>query len=187
MALTDDAHTLIRDHFFNKEKSLAIDATCGNGHDIQFLAELGFSKVMGFDIQNIAIQACRERIKSADLKNVELILDGHQSLERYIRTPVDCVMFNFGYLPNGDKSLTTTTDTSIAALTAATKLLNQEGLISLMCYPGHPSGKSETQAIKHWFSTLNHQWSVETHLAVSPKPSAPILFTLTRQKPKPTS
>lgn len=145
------------------------------------------TNVMGFDIQITAIQACKERAKNADLKNVELILDGHQSLERYIRAPVDCVMFNFGYLPKGDKSLTTTASTSIAALTAATKLLDKNGLMSLMCYPGHPSGKNETQAIKNWFNTLGHRWNIETHLAVSPKPSAPIFFTLTRQKPSLTS
>ena len=42
MALTDDAHNLVRTHFANKAKRVAVDATCGNGFDTEFLVELGF-------------------------------------------------------------------------------------------------------------------------------------------------
>ena len=175
MALTDDAHQLIRDHFLHKEKRLAVDATCGNGFDTQFLAELGFIKVVGFDIQKAAIEACAQQIKH---KTVELVLAGHQTMERYIDAEVDCVMFNFGYLPSGDKTLTTNADNSVDAILAATRLLSNNGLISLMCYPGHPSGALETQSIQECLTSLKEQWVVETHLAVSPKPSAPILYIL---------
>ncbi len=181
MALTDDAHQLVQNHFLDKEKRLAIDATCGNGYDTQFLAELGFSKVIGFDVQEIAIQASQIRIKQAELNNVELILAGHESLDCYVDTAIDCAMFNFGYLPNGDKNLTTNANNSIAALTSATKLLSETGLISLMCYPGHPAGSLETQAIRKWFQSLDNNWVIDTHLAVSPKPTAPILYTLKRR------
>ena len=81
MALTDDAHQLIRDHFENKDKEVAIDATCGNGHDTQFLAELGFRRVTGFDIQKCAIDASTYRLERAGLKNVDFILAGHQFME----------------------------------------------------------------------------------------------------------
>lgn len=181
MALTDDAQQLIRDHFLDKEKHLAVDATCGNGHDTQFLAELGFSRVVGFDIQDVAIEATALQIKQAGLQNVELILAGHQLIERHIESAVDCVMFNFGYLPNGDKSLTTDAEKSVQAINGATKLLSKKGLISLMCYPGHPPGAKETQAILKYFETLGSGWAIETHLAVSPKPTAPILYLLKRK------
>ena len=51
-----------------------------------------------------------------------------------------------------------------------------------MCYPGHPEGAIETTAIKTWMSQLDKQWKVETHLAKSPKPTAPILYTITKVK-----
>ena len=180
MALTDDAHQLIRNHFEGNSKALAIDATCGNGHDTQFLAEMGFLRVVGFDVQECAIKASEDRIKNTGLKGIEFVLAGHESMARYIDSPVDCVMFNFGYLPSGDKSLTTDARNSVEALAAATRLLNDNGLISLMCYPGHPPGALETQAIRDWFKTLNDDWLIETHLAVSPKPTAPILYIVKR-------
>jgi len=180
MALTDDAHQLIRDHFDDKDKKVAVDATCGNGHDMQFLAELGFAKVVGFDIQQAAIDASRSRIEQVGLNGVELILAGHESIEQHIDSPVDCIMFNFGYLPNGDKTLTTNADNSVSGIVAATRLLNKSGMISLMCYPGHPSGALETQAIRDYLRSLSNDWTMETHLAVSPKPTAPILYTLKR-------
>ena len=86
-------------------------------------------------------------------------------------------MFNFGYLPGGDKTITTNADTSIKALNRASKSLNHNGLISLICYPGHTSGALEADAIKAWFKELNG-FKIETHLAVSPKPTAPILYVL---------
>lgn len=182
MALTDDAHRIVREHFQDKSKQLAVDATCGNGFDTQFLTELGFKRVVAFDIQEVAINATRERLEKAQTKDgVELVLASHQSMNEYIETTVDCVMFNFGYLPTGDKSIVTTPENSVAALAHATNRLSSVGLISLMCYPGHPSGAAETQAILDWFETLNNQWIVETHLAVSPKPTAPILYTLRRR------
>jgi SAM-dependent methyltransferase len=181
MALTDDAHQIIRDHFQGKSRGLAIDATCGNGFDTQFLAELGFKRVLGFDIQEVAISATQERLKQTGLNQVELVLASHQVMNKYIDTTIDCVMFNFGYLPAGDKAIVTTAENSVAALAIAASRLSQHGMISLMCYPGHPSGAVETQAIRDWFKTLNNQWIVKTHLAVSPKPTAPILYELRRR------
>ena len=178
MALTDDAHRIIRDHFQGNNMGLAVDATCGNGFDTQFLAELGFKRVLAFDIQELAISATQERLKQAKINQVELVLASHQVMNQYIDTTIDCVMFNFGYLPTGDKTIVTTPENSVAALAVASSLLSPDGLISLMCYPGHPSGAAETKVIRDWFKTLNNQWVIKTHLAVSPKPTAPILFTL---------
>jgi SAM-dependent methyltransferase len=176
MALTDDAHQIIRDHFQDKSMGLAVDATCGNGFDTQFLAELGFKRVLAFDIQKVAISATQARLKQAGLNQVELVLASHHLISKYIDTTVDCVMFNFGYLPTGDKTIVTTAENSVAALAVAASLLSPQGVISIMCYPGHPSGAAETRAIRDWFQTLNNQWRIKTHLAVSPKPTAPILY-----------
>ena len=181
MALTQHAHKLIQTHFTNKPKGIAIDATCGNGHDTEFLCRLGFENVIGFDIQEQAIKASKLRIEQAQL-NARFIQTGHENMSQHISGEVDCVMFNFGYLPNANKDLTTKHDTSIHAIEIALDKLSETGLISLMCYPGHAEGAIETNAIKTLLKSLSLDWNVQNHLARSPKPTAPTLYLITRNK-----
>lgn len=184
MDLTRRAHDLVQAHFIDANKNTAVDATCGNGFDTVFLAELGFINIVAIDIQAQAIENTQARLYAAGLDEVELIQDGHQNLAQHVNQPIDCAMFNFGYLPDpqqdgkSNKEITTQSDTSISALKAALSLLSKDGLITLMCYPGHPQGAHETTAIKSWLSDIDEQYKVETHLAKSPKPTAPILFTI---------
>lgn len=51
------------------------------------------------------------------------------------------VAFNLGYLPGGDKTVITTSKTTLPALQAASRILRSEGLISVMVYVGHPGGR----------------------------------------------
>ena len=89
-------------------------------------------------------------------------------------------MFNFGYLPKADKQITTQTKTSLIAIDAAVKLLNTNGLISLMCYPGHDQGAIETQAIQHALDGLDSSFMVKEYLGSNPSPTTPILYTVAR-------
>lgn len=193
MAITDQAHELIAEHFNNHvnntEMQLAIDATCGNGHDTLFLLELGFKQVLAFDIQQSALDASKQKLKEFKPKefkksSYQLILDGHENMSRYIEQSVDCIMFNFGYLPTADKNLTTQAHTSLKAIQAAMIALSEHGLITLLCYPGHPSGKIETAEITTFLASLDNIWQTKTHLASAPKPTAPILFTINRSSIK---
>ena len=179
MALTQRTHEIIGEHFANQIGVVAVDATCGNGHDTEFLCRLGFAHVFGFDVQTQAIKQTQKRLDNAQL-NATLIKAGHETIDQHIEQEIDCAMFNFGYLPSADKNITTTKSTSLKALEIVTNQLSQNGLITLMCYPGHPQGAIETDAIKTWMAQLGEQWQVETHLAKSPKPTAPILLTLSR-------
>lgn len=183
MSLTQKTQAVICKHFAAQSTplGLAVDATCGNGHDTEFLAALGFRRVLGFDIQEKAIRATGERIRQAGYDNVSLLHQSHESIQTTIEEPIDCAMFNFGYLPLADKQLTTTARTSLIALRSVVRLLSPHGLITLMCYPGHLAGLEEKRALQDWFKTLHDQWLIETHLAKAPKPEAPVLFVL---KPK---
>ena len=102
MSLTELAHKLISAHVLNNAKGLAVDATCGNGYDTEFLAQLGHKKVIGFDVQERAIANTKRRLEKAGLTNVTLINQGHEHLITHIEQPVDCFIFNFGYLPSAD-------------------------------------------------------------------------------------
>lgn len=187
MALTTVAHQLIKEHFANRPKNTAVDATCGNGHDTEFLARQEFKQVLAFDIQERAIKATQHRVDAAELRNVKLIHDGHENLDQYAGDSVDCVVFNLGYLPQGDKTITTLSNTSIQSLQKATELLADNGLITVLCYPGHEQGAIETDSIQSWLRALVSQtdeaWHLDTHLSESSSGTTPILHTITRALP----
>ena len=139
-----------------------------------------------FDIQPAALHTTQSRLQTSNLHpqtllRSKLIEDGHQNMEQHIKSPIACIMFNLGYLPHADKSITTQSETSLAALKAATRLLSDTGIISVLCYPGHDAGRLETNTIQQWLAGLDSNWQVRTNLSTSPKPSAPILHTLVRK------
>lgn len=185
MSLTQRAHELIRHHFRDHSipRDLAVDATCGNGHDTEFLSRMDFRQVVGFEIQEDAIIKTRMRMDELGVTNVGLIMDGHESLGRHIGDKIDCVMFNLGYLPDGDEKLTTHEVTTLVALKYATERLSETGIISLLCYPGHPQGMRETKAIQRWLKTLGKSWKIQVKVSKNSREATPILYAITRKKP----
>lgn len=139
--------------------AIAIDATCGCGHDTLFLARRA-KYVVAYDIQEEAIRQTEERLKEARLSNVDLRLACHTTIE----TPADLIVYNLGYLPGSDKSVTTELTTTMQSLEKAQGLLRPGGTISLMCYDGHASGKTETAALMDWAKSLERStWAVYLH------------------------
>jgi predicted O-methyltransferase YrrM len=140
----------------------AVDATAGNGHDTCALAEaVGPSgQVWAFDVQAEAIRATRHRLEGRGLaERVTLLQKGHETMQRALpegaEGRVAAVTFNLGYLPGGpDKTRTTTPATTIPALRAAAALLAEGGILTAVCYPGHPGGAEETQAVRQWADGL---------------------------------
>jgi len=81
-------------------------------------------RVFGFDIQDKAIANTTKKLTDLNLiDRVTLIKDGHQNMDKYIDCPVKAVMFNLGYLPSGDHSISTRPETTIQALSKAMELL----------------------------------------------------------------
>ena len=120
------AHSLLRAHI--REGDCVMDGTAGNGHDTLLLAQCvgKTGRVFAFDIQAVAIEATRARLAEHGLlPRVTLIQDGHQHAAQYIRPPLRAAVFNFGYLPHGDKNITTLPETSVAAVQAALDLLDK--------------------------------------------------------------
>ncbi len=132
-----------------------IDATCGNGKDTLVLAELvPKGKVISLDIQEIALE--RARLLTAHLHNISFCLQSHENLS--FEPPIKLIVYNLGYLPGGDKTLTTSTETTLKSLKAALHLTRKGGAISLTCYPGHPEGKRELEAIQAYLAALSSHW-----------------------------
>ena len=117
-------------------KSVAIDATVGNGYDTLFLAE-HFNKVIGIDIQPLAIKRSKEKTK--DLKNVEIYLDDFNNIKNYKYANV--IIFNLGFLPGSNRKVKTQDYTSNIAVLNAYKIL--DGIMLVACYIQHEGGYEE--------------------------------------------
>ncbi len=156
ISLTNIAHQHIKEIL--KPSDVAIDATLGNGHDAVFLMHLvgASGAVFGFDIQEAAIAATQAN--SAGIAGLTLIHASHALMAEKIPVQhhghIKAIMFNLGYLPGGDKSIITQTDTTLCALNAAITLLAADGILTIMAYPGHAGGDLETEQIQLWCERL---------------------------------
>jgi methylase of polypeptide subunit release factors len=137
---------------------LAIDATAGNGHDTVLLAErVGESgRVIAFDVQAEAIASSRDRVAAAGLTDrVTFIHGSHATLDRHASPgTVAAVVFNLGYLPGGDHTVITRSGETLLALDQALAALRSSGLLCIVCYPGHPGGDEESEAVVAWSQAL---------------------------------
>jgi len=178
--LTSVVKVKIQEHFATVTESpkTAIDATCGNGHDTVFLANLVSDQVFAFDVQQQALEQTQHKLEEANLQDkVELIHSGHEQLKKFVTVQVDVIMFNLGYLPSSDKTITTNTMTTLPALDAATELLTANGIMTVLCYPGHTEGFVETQAVKEWLQQQS-EISIETIESHHASDTSPVLFLL---------
>ncbi|MBR5858688.1 MAG: rRNA methyltransferase, partial [Clostridia bacterium] len=66
-------------------------------------------------------------------------------------------MFNLGYLPGGDKTLTTKRETTLAAVEAAIELLDNDAILLIAVYPGHEEGEIEGELINEMLSKLDRK------------------------------
>ena len=136
-------------------EDVVVDATMGNGHDTLFLAKLA-KQVYAFDIQEQALKKTSQRIQEAGLTNVDLILQGHETVDQYV-TEVKAAIFNLGYLPSADKSIITQPQTTLEALEKLCQMIVKGGRIAIMIYYGHEGGDIERDAVLDFVSQLPQQ------------------------------
>lgn len=161
MRLTEAAHQEVKQHL--RRGSIGIDATCGNGYDTLFLAKhVSVSgHVYAFDLQQKAVENTKKLLLTNDIHHVTIFQTSHEEMLDHIpsekRSTIRAIMFNLGYLPGGDKTLTTEQETTITALDQSLKLLHSEGILSIMIYPDHPGGQEEKVAVLSWLENLQHR------------------------------
>lgn len=136
----------------------AVDATAGNGRDALWLCERveNSGRVYAFDVQKEALDRTRALLSAHCMEGrAELILSGHEAMEKYVAGPVDAIVFNLGWLPGGEKGVTTRVGTTRMAVEAAARLLKPAGLMTICIYPGHSEGARELRALTEWASALD--------------------------------
>jgi hypothetical protein len=149
----ETAHLLLAHHLCLND--VVIDATVGQGFDTLFLSPI-VSHVYAFDIQQQAIDHTSQKIEAKNISNVTLILDSHEHYKRYV-TSFKAAIFNLGYLPGGDKSITTTSETTLKTIKSMLECLPVGGFIQVVVYTGHENGKLESIELSAYLKTLSSE------------------------------
>lgn len=162
-----------------------IDATMGNGHDTLMLARLVGEEghVTGFDVQEAAVASSRRLLEeNGMLGRCTLHVLGHEHMAEVVAGPVRAVMFNLGWLPGGDKSVTTLWETTRQAVAAALSLIEKGGVVTICAYPGHAAGDEERHELMAFLSALRPQeFNVLHHRFLNAGAGAPECFVVQKQ------
>ena len=141
-----------------KSNDIVVDMTVGNGNDTLFLSKIvnkGF--VYGFDIQKDAINNTKKLLDKNNIINYKLFNESHDNIDITLKNyigKISLILFNLGYLPNGNKNITTKKETTLNALKKSINMLNNKGIILIVIY-SHKEGKEEEKEIKKYLKENN--------------------------------
>ena len=157
----------------------------GNGHDTEFLSKTvgEDGHVFAFDVQEQAVASTAKNLAAAGCpQNYTSILDSHHNVKKYVQGPIKAGMFNLGYLPGSDKSITTMRETTMPAIEAALDLLDHDGVLLIAVYPGHKEGDAEGQMILDYLAGISRHRVCATLVKIVNSPSSPF-FIMVETKP----
>lgn len=161
----------------------AIDATCGNGRDTLKLAQLIPEGILyAIDIQPIAIECTqkllKEHISTEQLKSIRFEARSHATFpENIAAESIKLIAYNLGYLPGGNKQLTTMAPSTLLSVKNGLKLICPGGALSITLYPGHPEGAIEQNTLLTFISTLDPKtWNCCLHTAINREASPQLLL-----------
>lgn len=194
--ITERVHDVIKPWI--PEGGIAIDGTMGNGHDTEFLATTvgKDGSVYAFDIQPAAIQETYKTLLTSygglshrpssikdvqEIPGVHLICANHARIkELKLSQGIDVALFNLGYLPGGDKTITTFVESTMEALLYIVEHLNIKGILSIVTYPGHEMGAIEDKTISQWLGQLSKKRFEVLQLAYMNRQAAPKHYMIYR-------
>jgi SAM-dependent methyltransferase len=176
-------------HHFWKELltpgDVVIDATCGNGKDSLVLATLLQpldGKLFCIDIQEKAIENTKSLLHKEKPEFFSFVRFYHRSHENLPKLDsVKLIVFNLGYLPAGDKSITTKVDATLQSIKNALEVLCLGGVLSITCYPGHIEGKKEEQVLLDYLSKLDPFYYCFTSFFWGNRNASPSLFLVQKK------
>lgn len=141
-----------------KPGDTVVDATCGGGQDTVALARAvgPEGQVFAFDIQRKALILTEARLHAHGIDNVHLVDRSFAEMSSHVPGgSAAAVVFNLGYLPGGDHSITTTAETTIEGLEAALRTIQRGGIVTVVMYDGHDAGKLEKARVLDWAQALD--------------------------------
>ena len=169
-----------------RENGVYADFTMGKGNDTLYIKKACPSgKIYAFDIQKEAVEITKKRLEHENCldENVYLIHDSHANFKKYIPAglELDGGIFNLGYLPGGDKSVTTKTDSTLSCLKGALEILKVGGVIVVSVYPGHGEGTKEGNEIFEFASNLDKKQFDCLHHRLINIPEAPFIIAFQKK------
>ncbi len=166
-----------------------VDATMGNGHDTAFLCGLvgPEGKVYAFDVQPEAVDRTQQLLREQGLENrAELFCRSHAEMESCVSGNLSAAVFNLGWLPGGDHTVTTRWESTREAVGTALRLLKRNGVLVICAYPGHEEGERERQELIRMLSALsNREYNVLRQCFLNASPGAPECFVIQKQSGMP--
>ncbi len=167
-----------------------IDATCGNGHDTLFLSQNALTehkgKIIALDIQEKAIENTSHLLKETLQKNilhkVKLLKSCHSQIDHHCPKGADLIVYNLGYLPGADKTITTQSKTTLLSLKKSLLLLNHQGILSITCYPGHPEGQVEALNILNWAKSLGSEYDCCQQTWINRSDRSPFILLIGKKR-----
>lgn len=163
-----------------------VDATCGTGQDTLSLAKAvgDRGRVYAFDIQKKALLLTEARLHSHGITNVRLLRSSFVSMSTHIpENSAAAVVFNLGYLPGGDHSITTTADETIEGLEAALRTIHPGGIVTVVLYDGHEQGKAEKKRVLDWSGNLDPGMYHAAYVSlVNQRNNPPEILWITKKK-----
>ena len=116
------------------------------------------------------------------INRAKLFCLGHEHMAEQVKEPAAAIVFNLGWLPGGDHSVTTHWETTRQAVDSALKLLKPHGVLVICAYPGHAEGDREREALMEMLANLPPQaYNVLWHKFLNAGPGAPECFAVQRQ------
>ncbi|SFJ16526.1 Putative rRNA methylase [Terrisporobacter glycolicus] len=164
---------------------VVIDATMGNGYDTVYLGNLvgETGKVYAFDVQEEALTSTRKKVVRDNMEDrIELIHDGHENLDKYVKEEVSCVVFNLGYLPRAKHMVITKPDTTLEAIKKSLEILKPNGIISIAAYIGHEGGLDEKNYICEYLDNLDQKQYNVLHMEFTNQINNPPQLILVEKK-----
>lgn len=164
------------------DKPIYVDFTMGNGLDTLFLCNLSNNCfVYAFDIQQQALDNTKQLLELHKKSNYKLILDSHSNINLYVKEDIDGGIFNLGYLPKGNKSITTNAFNTINALEYSLGRLKVKGIISIMVYIGSYNDIHEQDLLLDYVTKLDkHKFNVVLHKLIN-HDKAPYLIIIEKK------
>lgn len=148
-SMVEHVHQQIKD----LQVDIAVDFTMGNGYDTFVLSNIA-KQVYSFDVQDEALKETKKKL--IGIYNVKLIKENHLHFDKYV-DKFDIGIFNLGYLPNSNHSITTEVRNTMQTIEKAVALLNPGGLLYMVIYIGHEEGQKEAREIESYVQQLHHR------------------------------
>ena len=183
--IVEFSHLIIKEYIENSNLSFirCLDATCGMGNDTIYISKLlkEHGHIDSYDIQSIAVEATREKLEKLNISNVTLYHKSHEFIDASL---YDLAIFNLGYLPTCDKTITTKKETTMIALEKLiNEINNNPNLLIIIClYPGHKEGKIESDFFDEYVYNLDSKKYLVCKYLNYNRPSSPYIITISKTK-----